>query len=98
MGKIVKNVNFNEIPKYEQGTFKLRDQRTTIALFLSLSQVGKKVVFINCMHSCQENMEWSGSGVEQKSGISHIFNLLKIDRAGFRFSLIWDPKGVHFEV
>ena len=35
------------------------------------------------MHFCQENIEWSGSGVEQKSGISHLFNLSKIDRAGF---------------
>ena len=35
------------------------------------------------MHSCQENIEWSGSGVEQKSGISHLFNLSKIDHAGF---------------
>ena len=50
------------------------------------------------MHSCQENVEWSGSGVEQKSGISHIFNLSKIDRAGFQFSVIWDPKALYFEV
>ena len=28
-------------------------------------------------------IEWSGSGVEQKSGISHLFNLSKIDRVGF---------------
>ena len=32
----------------------------------------------------QENIEQSGSGVEQKSGISHLFNLLKID---FNFQL-----------
>ena len=44
------------------------------------------------------DIEWSGSGVEQKSGMSHLFNLSKIDCAGFQFSVIWDPKGVHFEV
>ena len=50
------------------------------------------------MHSCQENIEWSGSGVEQKSGISYLFNLSIIDRAGFQFSVIWVHEGVHFEV
>ena len=50
------------------------------------------------MYFCQENIEWSGSGVEQKSGISHLFNLSKIDCAGFWFSVIWDPKGVPCEV
>ena len=45
---------------------------------------GKKTsVYKDSMHFCQENIEWSGSGVEQKSGISHLFNLSKIDRAGF---------------
>ena len=43
----------------------------------------KSSVYKHSMHFCQENIEWSGSGVEQKSGISHLFNLSKIDCAGF---------------
>ena len=39
------------------------------------------------MHSSQENIEWSGSGVEQKSGISHLFKLSKIDREDSNFQL-----------
>ena len=36
--------------------------------------------------------------MEQKSGMSHLFNLSKIDHAEFQFSVIWDPKGFNFEV
>ena len=50
------------------------------------------------MHFCEENVELRGNGVEQKNGMSHLFNLSKIDGARFQFSVIWDPKGVHFEV
>ena len=61
--------------------------------------MGKKTsVYKDSMHFYQEDIEWSGSGVEQKSGISHLFNLSKIDRAGFLFSVIWDPKSVPCEV
>ena len=40
-------------------------------------------IYKQSMHSCQENEEWSGSGVEQKSGISQFLNQLRIDHVGF---------------
>ena len=43
----------------------------------------KNCVYEQSMHICQENIEWSGSGVKQKSGISYLFNLSKIDCVGF---------------
>ena len=66
---------------------KARETSASNALFLSLSRATKKLVFINgshkLLHFSQQIIEWSGSGVEQKSGISHLFNLSKIDHAGF---------------
>ena len=48
-------------------------------VLLSLVQAAKKLVFINgahkLLHFCQQIIEWSGSGVEQKSGISQLFDL-----------------------
>ena len=52
-------------------------------IFKPESHWKKSCGYKHSMHFCQENIEWSGSGVEQKSGISHLFNLSKIDRAGF---------------
>ena len=83
LGKIIKNAYFDDISGFEPGTFRLRDQCATTALFISLIWGRRKVVFINRVHFCQENIEWSGSGVDQNSGMSHLFNLLKIDCAGF---------------
>ena len=49
----------------------------------------KKLSFYKCnIHFCQENIEWSGKGVEQKSGISHLFNLLNFEFLGFQFLVI----------
>ena len=80
-------MNFDEIPGFKLGTFHMLDQRTTTALFLSLSQIAKKLVYANgiykLLHFCQPIIEWSGSGVEQKRRISLLFNLLKIDHVGF---------------
>ena len=45
-GKSIKKVNFGEIPGFQPGTFRLRDQRATTALSFSLNHVTKKVVFI----------------------------------------------------
>ena len=47
LGKIIKNVNFDEIPGFELGIFGVWDQHTTTALFLSLNCAAKKLVFIN---------------------------------------------------
>ena len=86
-GKIIKKVNFGETHGFKPGTFELRDQCATTALFLSLSQAAKKLLFINgtykLLHFCQKIREWSGCGMEQKSGISQLFNLSKIDHVGF---------------
>ena len=72
---------------FEQGTSRMKDQRTTTALFLNLCQAAKKLAFINgtykLLHFSQQIIEWSGSGVEQNSGISQTFNLLKLDHVGF---------------
>ena len=39
----------------------------------------KSCVYKQIMHILQENLDWSGSGVEQKSGTSHLFNLSTFD-------------------
>ena len=39
---------------------------------------------------------WSGRGVEQKSGISHIINLSNFDFLGFQILMIWDLWGINF--
>ena len=88
MGKIIENVNFDEIPGFEPGTFRVRDQRATTALFLSLSRSQKTCVYKEIVHFCLENIEWSGSGVEQKSGTSHLFNLSNFEFLGFQFLVI----------
>ena len=47
LGKIINNVNFEEIPGFEPWTFRVWDQRATIALFLRLRRAEKKILFIN---------------------------------------------------
>ena len=43
----------------------------------------KSCVYKQIMHILQENLDWSGSGVEQKSEMSYLPNLSKIELAGF---------------
>ena len=75
------------MPGFEPGTVSMWDQNATSALFLSLSPAPKKLVFINgayrLLHFFQQIIEWSDRGAEQKSGISQLFNLLKIDLVRF---------------
>ena len=87
MGKIIKNVNFDEIPGFKPWTFRVRDQRAT-TIFTPWPS-GKKTSVYKCnIHFCQENIEWSGNGVEQKSGISHLFNLSNFEFLGFQILVI----------
>ena len=56
--------------------------------FFSLSRAQKKTcVYKQSIHFCQENIEWSGSGVEQKSGTKHLFNLSNFDFLGFQYRI-----------
>ena len=64
MGKIIKNVNFDEIPGFKPGTLEVLDQHTAIALFLSLSPSAKKLVFINRAYIFVERIK-SGAAVAQ---------------------------------
>ena len=57
----------------------------TTALFLRLK---KTCVYKQSIHFRQENIEWSGSGVEQKSGTSHLFNLSNFEFLGFQILVI----------
>ena len=83
MGKIIKNVNFDEIPGFKPETIGISDQRATTALFLSLSRAAKKILSINQAYIFVKRIEWSGSGVKQKSGTSHLFNLSNFEFLGF---------------
>ena len=58
---------------------------------------GKKTSVYKCnIHFCQEKIEWSGNGVEQKSGISHLFNLSNFEFLGFQILMIWGLWGINF--
>ena len=58
---------------------------------------GEKTSVYKCnIHFCQENIEWSGSGVEQKSGISHLSNLSNFELLGFQILVIQDLQGINF--
>ena len=61
----------------------VRPTRYHCTIFKPESRWEKTCVYKESIHFCQENIEWSGSGVEQKSGILHLFNLSKIDRTRF---------------
>ena len=56
----------------------------------------KTCAYEQSIHFCQENIEWSGNGVEQKSGISHLFNLSKFEFLGFQILVIQDLQGINF--
>ena len=50
LGKNIKDANFDEIPRFEQGNLRVWDQYSTTALFLSLSRTAKKLLIINVAH------------------------------------------------
>ena len=56
----------------------------------------KTSVYKQSIHFGQENVEWIGSGVEQKSVTSHLFNLSNFEFLGFQILVIYDPEGINF--
>ena len=56
--------HYYEIPGFQPGTFGVWDQRTTTALFLSLSSAAKKLVFTKRAYNFVKRTECSGSAVE----------------------------------
>ena len=65
----------------------MRDQHANTALLLRLSQFAEKPVSIDgaykLLHFCWQIIEWSRSGVEQKSGKLQLFYLSKNDHVRF---------------
>ena len=59
-------------------------------IFKPESHQEKTCVYKESIHFCQENIEWSGSGVEQKSGTSDLFDLSNFEFLGFQILVIWD--------
>ena len=66
----------------------VRPTRYHCTIFKPEPRCKKTCVYKWNIHFCQENIEWSGSGVEQKSGISHLFNLSNFDFLGFQILVI----------
>ena len=56
----------------------------------------KTCVYKEIIHFCLENIEWSDSGAEQKSGTSHLFNLSEFELLRFQILMIQDLWGINF--
>ena len=76
--EIIKNVDFDEISGFQQGTLGVWDQSATTALLLGLSRAAKKLVFINGAYIFVKRVE-SGAAVEWSKKVeSYIFLIYQI--------------------